>query len=295
MRLIRFADIEPFVRRAEPFLLAHEAIHNLQLGICTTLLRQPDAYPTSPYLAIVEHDDDVAAVALQTPPFNLALSLIPRADLAPKALALLARDLAADHLDLPGVLGPSALAEAFASAWQAQTGSTYYQGMRERIYELTSVRAPAAVPGRLRRATDADRALLERWVAEFADEALHGIETLDAPEWVGRALASPLRTVCLWEDGQPVSLACAGNPTPNGIRIGPVYTPPEHRGRGYASACVAALSQLLLDGGRRFCFLFTDLANPTSNHIYQTIGYEPVIDVTMYRFEPGPAADAPSA
>jgi predicted GNAT family acetyltransferase len=73
-------------------------------------------------------------------------------------------------------------------------------------------------------------------------------------------------------------------PTPNGIRVISVYTPPHLRGRGYASACVAALSQRLLDQGRKFCFLFTDLANPTSNHIYQEIGYEPVRDIDQWRF-----------
>jgi predicted GNAT family acetyltransferase len=69
------------------------------------------------------------------------------------------------------------------------------------------------------------------------------------------------------------------------VRIGPVYTPPEARNRGYASALVAAISQAQLDAGRRFCFLFTDLANPTANHIYQAIGYEPVRDVDMWRHD----------
>jgi predicted GNAT family acetyltransferase len=88
----------------------------------------------------------------------------------------------------------------------------------------------------------------------------------------------------LWEDGEPVSLAGCGSPTPNGIRVGPVYTPPARRGRGYASALTAQLTSLLLSSGHRFCFLFTDLANPTSNRIYQRIGYEPVSDVDEYRF-----------
>ena len=85
--------------------------------------------------------------------------------------------------------------------------------------------------------------------------------------------------------GVPVSLVAYGNPTAHGVRIGPVYTPPEQRGRGYASACVAILSQHLLESGRTFCFLFTDLANPTSNHIYQTVGYNPVNDMDVYIFE----------
>ena len=73
--------------------------------------------------------------------------------------------------------------------------------------------------------------------------------------------------------------------TPNGIRVNLVYTPPEYRKKGYATSCVAALSQTLLDQGRKYCFLFTDLANPTSNHIYQTIGYQPVCDMNDYWFE----------
>jgi len=90
----------------------------------------------------------------------------------------------------------------------------------------------------------------------------------------------------LWEDeGEVVSLSGWGGPTPNGIRIGPVYTPPEHRGHGYATALVAELSQRLLDGGRSFCFLYTDLANPTSNAIYERIGYVKVAEAAMVAFE----------
>ena len=94
------------------------------------------------------------------------------------------------------------------------------------------------------------------------------------------------RGVFLWEDdGAPVSMAGYSGPTPNGIRVVAVYTPPHLRGRGYATTCVAALSQRLLEGGRKLVFLFTDLANPTSNHIYQEIGYEPACDISEYVFE----------
>jgi predicted GNAT family acetyltransferase len=89
----------------------------------------------------------------------------------------------------------------------------------------------------------------------------------------------------LWEDPQPVSLAGFGGWTPTGVRIGPVYTPPELRRRGYASALTAELSAQLLAGGLRYCFLYTDLANPTSNRIYQAIGYELVCDSADYAFD----------
>jgi uncharacterized protein len=105
-----------------------------------------------------------------------------------------------------------------------------------------------------------------------------------AEEAVEHKLTAPTSGFLLWEDGgETVSLAGWGGPTPNGIRIGPVYTPPELRGRGYATALTAELSQRLLDGGlfeggRRFCFLYTDLANPTSNAIYERIGYRRVCE-----------------
>jgi len=89
----------------------------------------------------------------------------------------------------------------------------------------------------------------------------------------------------LWEHSEAVSACGVSGETPHGIRIGPVYTPAAFRARGYASSCVAAASRLQLEAGRQFCCLFTDLANPTSNHIYQDLGYESVRDVDQYRFE----------
>jgi predicted GNAT family acetyltransferase len=154
----------------------------------------------------------------------------------------------------------------------------------ERIFQLTAVTPPPPIPGRARIAGPADRALVARWLDAFIREALED-EPSDVEAMTDRWISRRGRTLHLWEDGQVVSLAGVGSRTPNGVRIGPVYTPPEARNRGYASALVATISQAELDAGRRFCFLFTDLANPTANHIYQTIGYEPVRDVDMWRHD----------
>jgi uncharacterized protein len=140
-------------------------------------------------------------------------------------------------------------------------------------------------PGRLRVAEPEDRALLEQWIHAFSIEAgmpTHRIERL-AGDWI-RA-----RVIFLWEDdAEPCSMAGWVARTPNGVRVGYVYTPPEVRGRGYASAAVAEVSQRALDDGRHFCFLYTDLANPTSNAIYQRIGYRPVCDVMDWHLEEAP-------
>ena len=284
LRTVRCADVHEFLARAGDFLAAREAEHNLIFGICSNLREMPDAYGEPPYLAVVEDGGGVlAAAALRTPPHNLVLSDVD-SERVEGAIASLAEDVAATGAVLPGVLAANPVARAFASAWSRRTGARVGPGLRERIYQLTAVRPVPPVSGAMRVAGPADRDLLVEWVAAFWREALGDSDTGDAAAAVDRWLRGGFRTPYLWEDGDPVSLAAAGGTTPHGIRIGPVYTPPDRRRRGYATALVAQVSRAQLDAGHRFCFLFTDLANPTSNHIYQQIGYEPVSDVEEYRF-----------
>ena len=281
MKLVHFSHVLTFVEQASPFLLSHEAHNNLLLGICAELARNPATFGSEPPVMLtVENDGAVVLAAVQTPPNNLILSHTDHLD----ALELLASTLAAEDHRLPGVQGARTLAEHFARRWAALHEQQIAPAMDLRIYQLTAVRPPTPVPGQMRQASEADRPLLEAWFAAFHEEATPGATASDKAAVVTRWLTSPTRFLAVWEDDEPVALAGATGPTPNGIRIGAVYTPPERRRRGYASALVAALSQHQLDAGKRFCFLFTDLGNPTSNHIYQTIGYEPVVEIAELRF-----------
>jgi predicted GNAT family acetyltransferase len=290
MRLERFGDIEAFAARVAPYLLAHEATHCLPLGLLATLPGEPLPGGEAPYMALVEDaGGTVILVALRTPPFGLILSLLA-SDVAAdpnatnEALALVADDVSDRYAGgLPGVNGPVPVARLFADLWQRRMGGATRLVVHERVYQLETV-IPASAYGAMRPVTEGDRDLLTRWMAEFAAEALPE-QGIDAAAWVDHYLASPSRGGYLWEDGVPVTWVGYGNPTARGIRIGPGYTPPEQRGHGYASACVAVTSQRLLESGRMFCFLFADLANPTANHIYQTVGYTPVNDVDVYEFE----------
>ncbi|HEY8426690.1 MAG TPA: GNAT family N-acetyltransferase [Limnochordales bacterium] len=285
MRLVRPHSASEFLQLVEPFLVQHEAEHNLMLGIAIGLVRDPGRFEHPPYLAAVEEAGRVVAAAVMTPPHNLALSRVE----ASRALELIAEDLHATGWIVPGVVGPKDVSRQFAELWQARTGAPFHLSMALRIYALERVRPPAGVAGRLRRATDNDRALLLEWVAAFMAEAEHAPDPARAQRVVDIHLHPDRRSLFVWEDGQPprpVSMAAFSRPTPNGVSVSLVYTPPELRRRGYASACVAALSQWLLDSGRRYCFLYTDLSNPTSNHIYQAIGYEPVCDADEYKFGP---------
>ena len=279
LELQRFGEVGDFLDVAGAFLVEREAEHNLILGISSNLRDSPEAFSGDAYLAAVRSGRRVVAAALQTPPYQLVLSEVDD----PAAIGLLVEDLL--DRDLPAVLGPVEHVRAFVDQWTARGGPASYLHMSERIFRLTEVRPPARVPGRWRVAELSDRDLVLDWTDAFLREALDEADLVEVATLTDRWLARRGRTLYLWEDEKAVSMAGVGSRTPNGVRIGPVYTPPDARRRGYASALVSAVSQAELDAGRRLCFLFTDRANATSNHIYQAIGYEPVRDVESYRFE----------
>lgn len=280
MRLDRYTRVADFLAAGGDFLAAREAEHNLILGIASSLVGSPDRYDGPPYLAVVSDGDRVVMAAMRTPPFNLVLSEVDD----PAALAVLAADLVGS--ELPGVVGPPQAAREFADRWMRSEGGTWAVVIDERIYRLSAVRAPPPAPGSWRSAGPADRDLLAGWLVDFGIEALNDADAVRVELGLDEWAAGWGRRFWLWETGgRPVALVAASGETPHGIRIGPVYTPPPHRARGYASNLTAAVSQALLDEGRTFCFLYTNLANGTANRIYQAIGYEPVTDAVMLRFD----------
>jgi uncharacterized protein len=269
---------ESFLETAEPVLGEDEARHNLVYGICDTIVRSPEAYPAF-HLWTIHEDDEAVGAALMTPPFNLVVTK-PRAG---GVLDFLARELQQLKLQLPGVTGAVPEVDEFASSWERLTGLRRRRRFAQGIYAATAIRLPNC-SGSMRRASGDDRDLALEWMKAFVAEALpEDAPVRDLEVSIDRRLDA--ETLALWEDPQPVSLAGFGGWTPTGVRIGPVYTPPELRRRGYASALTAELSAQLLAGGLKYCFLYTDLANPTSNRIYQAIGYELVCDSADYAFD----------
>ncbi len=278
----RSPDVETFLAEAGGFLARREAEHNLLFGICSHLKRDPRAFGEAPYLAVSRDGDRIVGTAIRTAPYNVVLSEID--DLA--AIEPLVEDVRSSVRTLPGVLGPAKAASAFVRTWCERGGGNATLAMSSRIYRAARATPPGGVAGAMRPSVDTDQELMTRWLDAFTAEALpEGAFHDSSGREIERRRSDPDGGWLVWEDeGRTVSLAGFGSRTPNGIRIGPVYTPPEFRGKGYASALVGWMTAGLLDGGHRFCFLFTDLANPTSNGIYQRIGYEPVTDVDQYAF-----------
>jgi len=270
----RYSTPRAFLDGAGPFLLRAEVENNLILGITADLADDPAGLISNPYFATVSSAEGVSMAAFQTLPGRMAITR----ETDPEAVTALCEDVQEAGLVIDAILGPDPTVERFAGAIAAARNSSAQRHMRQRIHELTAVESLPRLPsGRLRQARLEDSALVAEWLTTFQVE-------IGEPAPVSRTVAHRIDAgeLYLWDDNGPRSMAGWSGKTPHGIRVNAVYTPRELRGRGYATGTVAALSQLLLDQGNRFCCLYTDLANPTSNAIYKRIGYNPVSDASVF-------------
>jgi predicted GNAT family acetyltransferase len=270
-----------FLAATEDTLLRDEAKNNLILGIADRVCTGGSYGDDPPYFLSIDAEGRIAAAAIRTPPYPLILHCdADRTD----ALDAMVEHVFAVDPSLPGVNGESWASAAFARLWAERSTTRAEIETRLRVYCLREVDPPTGVPGHVRLASDEDADLLAEWIKDFRVEAVPGDPPTDPRDVVLRFMESG--TLAVWDDGGPVSVAGSSRGSRNGATVSAVYTPPQHRGNGYASACVAALSQRLLDAGNAFCTLYADLANPTSNKIYQRIGFRPICDSAMYRFVP---------
>jgi predicted GNAT family acetyltransferase len=291
--LLTFQDAGQFLSRTQTYLEAHEAINSLMLGVCLRLARHPERISDTPYLASVEKGVLTYLAAMMTPPYNLVLASSQQS--IETALEMIADDLITRKWQVPGISAPKKLARTFAELWAAKTGTRYDLEMAQRIYECRAVIPPFGVAGNLRLATSDDIDIVTDWVCAFWEETFP-IQRHEFEEVMDLAKTRINdNDIYLWDDDLPVSMAARTRPTQNGISIGFVYTPPQFRNNGYATACVAKLTQTLLSSGYKYCALYTDLANPTSNSIYKKIGYNSVQDVNSYLFSSASQEEAPPA
>jgi GNAT superfamily N-acetyltransferase len=266
--------------RVEAPLASAGAEGELSFGILRRLVDEPDAYGDVVTVLLGLRAGEPAALVTMTGE-HPALIVGFLEDPAGVGFADLVRAMLAAGRRPRSVNGARRWSEPFARAWAEVAGAAVRVAREMRAFELRTLRPPRLPEGRCREATDADAPLLERWIVAFGEDIDEPVSAEDAAHFVARACGA--RDAAVWEQGgRPVSVAVVGRRTPWSSSIGPVYTPPELRGRGFASAVVAALSQRELDAGQRWCSLFTDLANATSNHIYTDLGYEPRCDFRLF-------------
>ena len=283
MKVTRLSDVDEFWQLVEPLYSQDPVRHTIALTVLKRVREGHGFGDADPIMITIKDDpdDELAGALFCTPPYPFGLSALPAAAARP-----VAEFMAAEGIRPTGAVGEPATVAAFVTAWHALTGLTSSTGMDQRLYRLdvAAFTPPANVPGELIMADESDIDILVRFRQEFAVETNHAGDRDNAEKAVRASLESG-GAQGLWRvDGRVVSLAAANKPQEGMSRITAVYTPPAERGHGYGSAVTAGVSRWAIDQGASDVVLFTDLANPIANSIYQRIGYRPVMDVVEVDF-----------
>ncbi|RSM52336.1 GNAT family N-acetyltransferase [Actinoplanes sp. ATCC 53533] len=271
-------DVNDFLTRAGAFLRSQPTQHTMALT-ATEKLRTRQADTDGVVFGRLEAGGEIRAIFYGSP--SRALNVT---SLTPEQADALAAQLVALGHSHSSVTADHSTATAFAEVWRRHTGATPTLRTRLHLYRLGTLTPPARAPvGRGRLAGRQDHELLMRWCQEFAEDVGQTV-SIDAASWAGTRFAD--KSYTFWEtpDGTPVSMAGLNPMVAGQVRVDPVYTPPHLRGCGYAGAVTVEVSRAALAAGSTDVVLFTDAANPTSNALYQGIGYLPITDWAVYGF-----------
>jgi predicted GNAT family acetyltransferase len=263
-------DFEAYAERTEALLTSSPAEHTVSLTVIETV-RAGRRWSDEPMLfGWYEAAGEVRGAVLRTPPFEWLLAVVPQ-----EATADLVAALRSANADVPGVNGAAGGVDRFAAAWTAATGQRATTTLALDLYELGTLRHPDPPPaGRARPAEEADLDVAIRFYSGFQDET--PTPSTDVLPLVRERMDD--RRLWLWEDGAGVvaSLAARTAAVAGVARITPVYTPPEHRRHGYATAVTAACTADALARDAERVVLYTDVADPSANAMYQRIGFRPI-------------------
>ncbi|WP_078597400.1 GNAT family N-acetyltransferase [Evansella clarkii] len=287
MIIKKYISAAEMLARAEDVLTEKEAENNLPLGLLKRLAKEEENKNAreegeSPLLVLVENESEhIEFIMVQTPPQNLVIC--GNEEAVERAVLWLKEN----KVDIPGVVGCKPVVEKFANKWKDETECNLQLFMKQKIYKLETLKEFPRKKGRLCYATEDDIALVTYWTQCFYEEALEPKEKLQAEEFIMKEIKC--NRIFLWRDenGVPVSMAKRSRESENGVTVSLVYTPDEYKKQGYATTCVAAMSEWLLKEGFKFCSLYTDADNHVSNRVYLKIGYEPIADSVEYRFISG--------
>ncbi|MCL2840276.1 MAG: GNAT family N-acetyltransferase [Defluviitaleaceae bacterium] len=287
MQLNIYKDVKQFYKDTYNILMGHEVENLIPLGNLIIGNEGKDKTgwrdPANWLMATVTEAREIKLTAIMTPPFGITLYETDNVH-NPAALECLVKGLLDTKISVPRVMTNKSLAENFTKLYTKATGQNHEIYMRQRVFKLSKVNPQISTHGTMRLVRPSDMTFFPYWV-EHAMNIFTGRDivipdtTTDYDYRIDKKLYYILE-----DDGVPVTMACITREMQNIAGVGMVYTPPYFRSKGYASSCVAQLSQLILDRGFKYCVLYTDLTNPTSNSIYQKIGYEAVCDFLEIKF-----------
>jgi len=275
MAVVFHADPDAFARAAQP-VASRSPSSEAFVAIWCAGFRQRPPDPGIRWLFATAEVDGAHALAMQHGPNPV---LLENGD--PVAVRAIAGALADAGHQVPGVHGAEDACAAFAALWRERYGLVTAERVRVRHHVLDTVSPVRTPTGAMRVADAGDR----EWLVEALDAFIDEAKVPRAPQGTARMVEQRVADgrFRVWEDGGIVAFLGAHLADVH-ARIGPVYTPKAKRGRGYATALVAAASRELLARGARRVFLTTDVANPVSNAIYARVGFRPVDDMVAYDF-----------
>lgn len=282
-----YTDVHEFYNDTYDVLMRHEAQNMILLGNIMIGHEGKDKTdwrdPIKWLMATISDADGIRLIALMTPPHNIALYATDNI-ISSEVIRCLVDGLK-DH-DIPGVTTEKSLAECFAKEYTTVKGLNFKTTMSQRIYELKAVSPDIKQFGVVRLLNEKDMHFFPYWAEAFNAANIYGNTQMSIPQDANsyHYRLSTKKQYVLEDNGIPVSMAGYTKETQTAICVSFVYTPTYYRGKGYASSCVAQVSQIALDKGFTKCVLYTDLLNPTSNSIYQKIGYTPICNSLMLKF-----------
>jgi predicted GNAT family acetyltransferase len=282
MEIVNLLSAELFLEKVQAFLEEDEVNGNLILGISSNLLKNKYSYGSEePFFSVAYDDKKAVLISIMTPPHRLIL--YPYRNFSDGIMESFANNVYSKYKNIPGISGEVNAARSFVEKWTAITKCESSIDVRMRAFKLTSVNPYNKPDGIFRNAEEKEMDLITQFMVEFSTAIKEPTSMERAKQKAENGIRN--KNIYVWENGGIVAMAIKVRPTKHGMAVSSVYTPEEHRNKGYATAIVSGLSQNILDSGKTFCTLFTDLSNPTSNSIYQKIGYKPAGDNISYVFE----------
>ncbi|EEK43942.1 MULTISPECIES: GNAT family N-acetyltransferase [Bacillus] len=270
-----YEEIVNFKEEVTPFLEKNEQENNLILGVLQ-MVHQPI------FMGIAKQGEEIAVVFLQTE--EKKQIIVATSEIAEEDIVELAKKLAEVYPNVPGLIGNKKIVQKLAEEIAVLANKKTTVAMEQGIYELKQVKKKWNGDEVFREVNSDELTLIEQWIYQFCED-VNLPTTKEEAKQTAHTLITNHRLFGLEVDGKLVSVAAKTRPTKNNITVNFVYTPKEERKKGYASNCVAALSQRMLDEGYKTTTLYTDLANPTSNKIYQEIGYEQIAESVLIFLE----------
>ncbi|ANC20528.1 acetyltransferase [Bacillus cereus] len=270
-----YEEIVNFKEAVTPFLEKNEQENNLILGVLQ-MVQQPI------FMGVVKQEEEIAIVFLQTE--EKKQIIVATSEMVEEAIVELAKKLVEVYPSVPGLIGNKKIVQRLAEEIAVLENKKTTIAMEQGIYELKQVKKKWNGDGVFREINSDEISLIERWIYQFCEDVKLPT-TKEEAEQTAHILITNHRLYGLEVDGKLVSVAAKTRPTKNNITVNFVYTPKEERKKGYASNCVSALSQRMLEEGYKTTTLYTDLANPTSNKIYQGIGYEQIAESVLIFLE----------